>query len=111
MMILAVAQPRFPTNHPDIRQETYCPVVVLVWTSVSLQIKRKVIQTIYLTIRTLFRDIIIRDASVSGYVILESTNNVMETDISSVQGCPSLFEKKVSSMMTLAYKSVVPILI
>ena len=69
------------------------------------------IQTIYLTIRTLFRDMTIRDASVSGYVILESTNNVMETDISSVQGCPSLFEKKVSSMMTLAYKSVVPILI
>ncbi len=31
MMILAVAQPRFPTNRPDIRQETYCPVVVLVW--------------------------------------------------------------------------------
>lgn len=30
MMILAVAQPRFPTNHPDVRQGTYCPVVVSV---------------------------------------------------------------------------------
>lgn len=61
MMILAVAQPRFPTNYPDIRQETYCPVVVLVWPSVSLQTERNVLQTISVTIYRLFRDMLISD--------------------------------------------------
>lgn len=51
MMILAVAQPRFPTHHPHIRQGTYCPLP-FVWSVVCLRILS---QTVLLTIQKLFR--------------------------------------------------------